>query len=139
MSMKPDTAMTVAEKLKLAEELGVSLPHYTNTSNPVDFPKSDCVMNERIQELAKEAGFEFWEDEAWRPTGQLIDWSSDYDNELAKLASLIKRDCINQIRREWFKANNDPHENLDDRAKALRVGELNGLIKAIAVVDKVYE
>jgi len=33
-------------------------PHYTNTNNPVDFPK----MNERIRELIEQAGIEFDDD-----------------------------------------------------------------------------
>ncbi len=30
--------------------------HYSNTNNPVDFPKTKNKMNERIKELAKQAG-----------------------------------------------------------------------------------
>lgn len=34
------TILTVADKLKMAAEAGISFPHYTNTNNPIDFPKS---------------------------------------------------------------------------------------------------
>jgi hypothetical protein len=47
--------VTPAEKLRLAQEAGVTLPHYTNTENPVDFPKSTVNMNERIKELQIQA------------------------------------------------------------------------------------
>ncbi len=30
--------MNTHDKLKLAAELGVEMPHYTNTDNPIDFP-----------------------------------------------------------------------------------------------------
>ena len=42
-------------------------------------------MNQPFQLLARQAEFEFWEDEPWQPPGQLIDWSSDYDKELQKI------------------------------------------------------
>ena len=32
-------------------------PHYTNTNNPVDFPKSENNMNKRIREFAEQAEF----------------------------------------------------------------------------------
>ena len=37
--MARETIVTVADKLKLAAKHGVRLPHYTNTDNPIDFPK----------------------------------------------------------------------------------------------------
>jgi len=49
-------------------------------------------MNKRIQKLAEKAGFIFWKDEEWKPSGELIDWSCLYDNELVKFAELIRAD-----------------------------------------------
>ena len=49
-------------------------------------------MNERIKDLAEQAGFVLWQDEPWRPT-DVIDWSSRYDNELKKFAELIVKEC----------------------------------------------
>jgi hypothetical protein len=51
-------------------------------------------MNERIKDLAEQAGFVLWQDEPWRPT-DVIDWSSRYDDELKKFAELIVRECAN--------------------------------------------
>lgn len=49
-------------------------------------------MNERIRELAIQAGFEFWQDEPWN-----IDWSSrydaSYDDEFIKFAELLIQDA----------------------------------------------
>jgi len=64
-------------------------------------------MNERIQKLAEQAGFAMWEDESWKPEGAVFDWSSDYDNELAKFAELIVRECI-----DWC----DAHATVDGTA-----------------------
>lgn len=52
-------------------------------------------MNENLQKLAKKAGFELWDNEPWWPPGQVIDWSSDYDQELETLFKLIIRECSN--------------------------------------------
>lgn len=30
--------MTLEDKLRLAQEAGITFPHYTNTDNPIDFP-----------------------------------------------------------------------------------------------------
>jgi len=49
-------------------------------------------MNERIKDLAEQAGFVLWQDEPWRPT-DVIDWSSRYDDELKKFAELIVLEC----------------------------------------------
>lgn len=49
-------------------------------------------MNERIRELAKQAGFVLWADESWNP-GDVIDWSCRYDTEFKKFAELIVREC----------------------------------------------
>ena len=49
-------------------------------------------MNNRIKELAKEAGFVLWGEEIWSP-GDAIDWSSGYDEELTKFVELIVNEC----------------------------------------------
>jgi hypothetical protein len=57
-------------------------------------------MNERIKKLAEQAGFCMWKDEPWNP-GDVIDWSSRYDNELEKFAELIVKECA------WLVDEND--------------------------------
>ena len=42
--MANDTLVTVADKLRMAAEAGVVLPHYTNTDNPVDFPMNTSML-----------------------------------------------------------------------------------------------
>lgn len=51
-------------------------------------------MNKRIEELAQEAGFCFWTDESWKPEGETIDWSCNYDDQLQKFTELIVTECI---------------------------------------------
>ena len=53
-------------------------------------------MNAKILELAKQAGFELWKDEPWNP-GDVIDWSSRYDDEFVKFAELVVRECIDKV------------------------------------------
>jgi hypothetical protein len=49
-------------------------------------------MNERIKQLAEQAGFVLWQDESWNP-GDVIDWSLRYDDEFKKFAELIVDEC----------------------------------------------
>ena len=46
-------------------------------------------MNPIIEELAKEAGFAFWEDEEWGPGPGHIDWGGDYDKEFQKYSEYL--------------------------------------------------
>ncbi len=54
-------------------------------------------MHDRIKELAEQAGFILWTDEDWKPEGETIDWSTNYDNELVKLVELVVRECIDIV------------------------------------------
>lgn len=49
-------------------------------------------MNEKIRELAKQAGFIFWEDEPWKPEGAQIDWSCQYDDDFIRYSHLLVGD-----------------------------------------------
>ncbi len=51
-------------------------------------------MNERMKQLAEEAGFILWEDESWKPEGAFIDWSSNYDDVLDRYTELIVQECM---------------------------------------------
>ena len=54
-------------------------------------------MNKKTIELAKHAGFVFWEDESWGPGSEYIDWSSNYDKELERLIELIVQECAKSV------------------------------------------
>ena len=54
-------------------------------------------MNKKTIELAKQAGFVFWEDEEWGPGSEYIDWSTDYDKELEKLVELVVQECARSV------------------------------------------
>jgi hypothetical protein len=54
-------------------------------------------MKKIVKELAKEAGFAFWENEEWKPKGATIDWSCDYEKELEKFAERIVQECASII------------------------------------------
>lgn len=55
------------------------------------------VVNKKTIELAKQAGFQFWEDEEWGPGSEYIDWSTDYDKELEKLVELVVQECAKSV------------------------------------------
>ena len=60
-------------------------------------------MNNRIKELAEQAGFILWADEPWS-RGQVVDWGSNYDIQLEKFAELIVQECLS-ICKEREQAN----------------------------------
>lgn len=72
-------------------------------------------MNERIRELAEQAGFVMWSDCDWKPEGEVFDWSCNYDDELEKFAELIVRECANhcdlllahKMSSEWSRGTHD--------------------------------
>ena len=50
-------------------------------------------MNENIKNLVKRAGFILWADESWNP-GDVVDWSSRYDNELVAYTRLLVNEVL---------------------------------------------
>ena len=69
-------------------------PHYSNTINPIDFPKSKNKMNERIRELAEQA-------EDWADNQNF--YESDYrDYLMEKFAELIVRECADICDKIYF-------------------------------------
>lgn len=50
-------------------------------------------MNENIKQLVKQAGFVLWADEQWNP-GDVVDWSSRYDGELAEYTRLLVNEVL---------------------------------------------
>ena len=55
-------------------------------------------MNERIRELAEQAGFMLWQDEDWNP-GDVVDWAGRYDQELVNFYNLIVQQAAEACRR----------------------------------------
>jgi len=57
-----------------------------------------------------------------------------YDQEAIKrFGDLIVKECIDQLRQEWYDLNNSEKSTLGDaRATAILVGQKNGVLKAIA-------
>lgn len=47
------------------------------------------LNNVATQNLLKSGGFCLWEGEDWKPDGQVVDWSKDYDQALAKFAEAM--------------------------------------------------
>jgi len=59
-------------------------PHYSNTDNPIDFPKSENNMNKRIRQLAEQAMVTV-------PTAEGPISHTYFDRE--KFAELIVKEC----------------------------------------------
>lgn len=63
-------------------------------------------MNKLIKRLAEEAGFVLWSDEDWNP-GDVIDWSSNYDNEIVKYTELVLRESLVEFYRRYLDTNSN--------------------------------
>ena len=55
-------------------------------------------MNDTMIELAKQAGFVFWQKESHGPGPNNIDWSCNYDNEFDKYSKLLIQETIKQLK-----------------------------------------
>lgn len=61
-------------------------------------------MKKQIKILLIRAGFNLWQDEEWNP-GDVVDWSSRYDDELEKFAELLIDECCLKLLDMDEKAN----------------------------------
>lgn len=55
------------------------------------------TLNKKLQELARDAGFTFWNDEPHGPGPDNIDWSSEYDAELQGLYDRMLEEAIRSV------------------------------------------
>jgi hypothetical protein len=67
-------------------------PHFTNTNNPIDFPKSENKMNERIRQLAEQAGY-------LPDMFGIGHWDMP---ECKKFAELIVQECLDIVNRKEY-------------------------------------
>jgi hypothetical protein len=63
-------------------------------------------MNDKIKQLAEEAGFVLWADETWNP-GETIDWASNYDEEIVKYTELVVRASLVDFYRRYLDTNSN--------------------------------
>lgn len=63
-------------------------------------------MNENIKRLAEDAGFVLWKDEDWNP-GDVIDWASNYDQEIVKYTELVVRESLVEFYRKYLDINSN--------------------------------
>jgi hypothetical protein len=74
--------------------------HYTNTDNPIDFPKAEEVdMNERILKLALDAGLLNYVDNE-TPRRYFVHGHADLE-EVERFAKLIVRQTMGYASRNW--------------------------------------
>jgi hypothetical protein len=53
-------------------------------------------MHKQIKKLAEAAGFSMWEKESWN-SGDTIDWSCRYDDELVNYTRLVVEECCESL------------------------------------------
>lgn len=57
----------------------------------------ELVLNKKTIELAKQAGFVFWEEDDGKAVSEYVDWGSEYDKELEKLVELVVHECAKSV------------------------------------------
>ena len=108
--------VTLVEKLRLAQEAGVSLPHYTNTDNPVDFPGVEAKMNKKLRQFEKESKLEIFGLGKDR-----VKWEA----ALEKFAELIVKECVGILMKPGYPMNHP--EELADYNRGWVNGRLLGI------------
>ena len=84
-------------------------------------------MNEKIKELAEQAEV-YYSDSIYAEEDLAA---------LQKFAELIIQECVKQCQQEWYDLNNANDGVSDDaRATAIRVGQKNGMLKAISKIKE---
>lgn len=86
-------------------------------------------MNPKVKLLAEQAGFMFWENEPWRPGNDIIDWSSNYDNELQKFSELIIEDICKLIHENEYKLLPHHMHRMSAYAEEMMIKEHFGMIE----------
>ena len=84
----PLEALTALTRLGIltAIQAGIAEAKHLNPAEelPTKFTKE-------IKKLAEEAGFALWDDEHWKPKGEVVDWALKYDKELVNFYHLARR------------------------------------------------
>lgn len=66
-------------------------------------------MNNRIKQLAEQAGFVLWGDEDWN-SEDIIDWASNYDQEIVQYTKLVAQEVLVDFYRRYL--DTDSNEDI---------------------------
>ena len=58
-------------------------------------------MKDQTRKLAERSGFILWQDESWNP-GSVVDWSSDYDDDLQRFYDNLVGEAIEVLQRRFM-------------------------------------
>lgn len=62
-------------------------------------------MNSKMIDLAKRAGFVFWQDDGYSAGVDTIDWSCDYSNEFDRYSKMLIEETIKELKQDkYFKS-----------------------------------
>lgn len=68
------------------------------------------TLNKKLQELARDAGFVFWNDDPYGPGPDNIDWSSLYDEQLQGLYDRMLEEVIRSVEESCKKKTFTTHD-----------------------------
>lgn len=91
-------------------------------------------LKSKIRKIAKEAGFIFWDDAEWGPGPGHIDWSCDYDEELAKFAEILEQKLRKKIIKQ-IKDYNDDATFWEDNDTDYMHGHNDAILDVLEIVE----
>ncbi len=98
------------------------------------------MNRQKLIELAKQAGIGTEIHISPRQSGASEEhiWGGQMQTEtMNRFAELIVKECVKQCQQEWYDLNNANDGVSDDaRATAIRVGQKNGMLKAISKIKE---
>lgn len=81
-------------------------------------------MNEKIKQLAKEAGI-------WFEDNKEIRTHSISTTTLERFAELVVKECTQQCQQEWYDENNRDTKDLNARDIGMHVGLKSGMLRCL--------
>jgi hypothetical protein len=93
---------------------------------------SNPEFTDKIKELAEEAGFAMWGKEKYKPDGAVVDWACEYDDELVRFYSLVRKQAVKDV----IDSLMFQHEQVKHRHNSLKVAALAIEMEFLGVDDE---
>jgi predicted glycosyl hydrolase (DUF1957 family) len=52
------------------------------------------MKDKLLRKMLDDSGFILWGDESWKPEGAIVDWASNYDDEVKRLIHVVLEEVV---------------------------------------------
>jgi len=52
------------------------------------------MKDKLLRKMLDDSGFVLWGDEGWKPEGAIVDWASNYDDEVKRLIHVVLEEVV---------------------------------------------